>query len=66
MDFSNEFAWKTNNSDFNFDREKEFVYLPCVWKIENFTFFFFNLIVDLNLGCFHWKHQKILVELQSF
>ena len=48
------------------ERKKEFVHLPCVWKIENFTFFFFNSIVDLNLGCFHWKHQKILVELQSF
>ena len=41
LDFNNEFVWKTSNSGFNFDieRNEELVHPSCVWDIWNFHTF---------------------------
>ena len=41
LDFNNEFVWKTSNSGFNFDieRNEELVHPSCVWDVGNFYTF---------------------------
>lgn len=41
LDFNNEFAWKTSNSGFNFDieRNEELDHPSCDWEIWNFHTF---------------------------